>query len=100
MHRLKEEKRRQERKLRKKMDALRYAMKHLDPPVNAEDTWEVVMPRIEHLPEYQAIDSEQARIEAFEKFIKRLKVRKKELFLYIYILMEFLLLIGETNGAG
>lgn len=56
------------------MDALRYAMKHLDPPINVEDTWEVVKPRIEHLPEYEAIDSDQARMEAFEKFIKRLKV--------------------------
>lgn len=82
------------------MDALRYAMKHLDPPVNVEDTWEVVMPRIEHLPEYQAIDSEQARMEAFEKFIKRLKVQKRNwVYVCVYLLMGFLLLVGETNGA-
>ena len=76
-HRVKEEKRRQEKKIKKKIDALRHALKHLDPAINVEDSWDTVRPRIENLSEYQAIEAEQHRIEAYEKFIKRLKVVDK-----------------------
>ncbi|KAI7861501.1 hypothetical protein BDF14DRAFT_1868453 [Spinellus fusiger] len=72
----KEEKRRQERKLRRKMDSLRHAMKHIEAPVGAEETWEQVRPRIENLPEFQDIEDEKVRTEAFDKFIKRLKEKQ------------------------
>lgn len=59
------------------MDALRYAMKHVQPEIGVDETFEAVRPRIEGLPEFQAIEDEQARIDAFEKYMKRLKVRHK-----------------------
>ncbi|KAI7861177.1 hypothetical protein BDC45DRAFT_429679 [Circinella umbellata] len=74
--RLKEEKRRQEKKMKKKIDALRHAMKYVDPVINIDDSWETVRSRIENLPEYEAIENEQQRIEAYEKFIKRLKEKQ------------------------
>ncbi|KAI8144371.1 hypothetical protein BJV82DRAFT_513225 [Fennellomyces sp. T-0311] len=77
-HRVKEEKRRQEKKIKKKIDALRHAMKYLDPAVSVEDSWEAVRPRIENLAEYQAIETDQQRMEAYEKFIKRLKEKHAE----------------------
>ncbi|KAI9255189.1 hypothetical protein BDA99DRAFT_518130 [Phascolomyces articulosus] len=74
--RLKDEKRRQEKKMKKKIDALRHAMKYLEPTITVDDTWETVQPRIEHLPEYQTIEDEQQRMEAYEKYIKRLKEKQ------------------------
>ncbi|KAF7720876.1 hypothetical protein EC973_005885 [Apophysomyces ossiformis] len=77
-HRLKEEKRRQEKKLRKKMDALRHALKRLEPPVSLESEWKDIRPRAETLPEFQDIEDEENRVEAFNKFIKRLKEKQNE----------------------
>ncbi|KAI8388869.1 uncharacterized protein BYT42DRAFT_561565 [Radiomyces spectabilis] len=77
-HRQKELRRKQEKKMRKRMDALRYAMKHLETAINVEDTWESVRPRLEQLPEFQDIEEEQYRIEAFDKYIKRLKEKQNE----------------------
>lgn len=74
--RLKDEKRRQEKKLRKKLDIFRHALKHsLQPPVQLEDTWESIKSRVEGLDEYKEIEEESLKQEVFEKFLLRLKVR-------------------------
>lgn len=76
--RIKDEKRRQEKKLRKKLDIFRHALKHaLQPPIQLEDTWEVIKPRAELLKEYNDIDDEALKIEVFEKYLNRLKVNSK-----------------------
>lgn len=76
--RIKDEKRRQEKKLRKKLDIFRHALKHaLQPPIQLEDTWEVVKPRAELLEEYNDIDDEALKIEVFEKYLNRLKVNSE-----------------------
>lgn len=74
VHRLKDEKKRQERRIKRKIDALRHAIKHLQPPIKVDDTWESVKPRLEQLPEFNALDTEALQKEAFEKHIQRLKV--------------------------
>lgn len=78
--RLKDEKRRQEKKLRKKLDIFRHALKHgLQPPITIEDTWETIKPRAEEqLNEYKEIEDEALKEEVFNKFIARLKVIDKE----------------------
>ncbi|KAI8332508.1 hypothetical protein EDC96DRAFT_555435 [Choanephora cucurbitarum] len=76
--RVKDEKRRQEKKLRKKLDIFRYILKHLQPPIQLEDSWETVKPRVEYLEEYKDIESEEAKQEVFEKYLKRLKEKKED----------------------
>ncbi|KAI8646751.1 hypothetical protein BD408DRAFT_449573 [Parasitella parasitica] len=72
--RLKDEKRRQEKKLRKKLDIFRHALKHaLQPPVQLDDTWEIIKPRVEHLPEYHNVEDEALKQEVFDKYMKRLQ---------------------------
>ncbi|KAG0166822.1 hypothetical protein DFQ28_006852 [Apophysomyces sp. BC1034] len=77
-HRLKEDKRRQEKKLRKKMDAFRHALKRLEPSISVESTWSDVRSKADALPEFQDIEDEENRVEAFNKFIKRLKEKQNE----------------------
>ncbi|CEG69923.1 hypothetical protein CU097_005581 [Rhizopus azygosporus] len=77
-HRLKEEKRRHEKKQRKRMDVLRHALKKLQPPIQLEDTWDNVKSRIEEMEEYKDLDDESLAQEAFEKFMKRLKEKNEE----------------------
>ncbi|CAO0796974.1 unnamed protein product [Mucor circinelloides] len=71
--RIKDEKRRQEKKLRKKLDIFRHALKHaLQPPIQLEDTWETIKPRVEHMPEYHDVQDEALKQEVFDKYMKRL----------------------------
>lgn len=73
--RLKDEKRRQEKKMRKKLDIFRHALKHaLQPPIQLDDTWETIKPRVEHMGEYHDIEDEGLKQEVFDKYMKRLKV--------------------------
>ncbi|KAI9031946.1 hypothetical protein CLU79DRAFT_730816 [Phycomyces nitens] len=72
----KEERRRQERKLRRKMDNLRHVMKYIETPIGVEETWESVRPRLQDLPEFNEIEDEQICLEVFDKFIKRLKEKQ------------------------
>jgi pre-mRNA-processing factor 40 len=73
--RLKDEKRRQEKKLRRKLDIFRHALKHsLQPPITLEDTWETIKPRAEQLIEYKEIEQEDLKEEVFNKYLIRLKV--------------------------
>ncbi|KAF9975707.1 PRP40 pre-mRNA processing factor 40 [Actinomortierella ambigua] len=74
-HHAKEEKRRQERIARKKAEAFRYMLKHLDPPVTSESTWEEVKAKAESKPEFNAFDNDDQRKEVFERYLARLKER-------------------------
>ncbi|KAF9006017.1 hypothetical protein BDQ17DRAFT_1352580 [Cyathus striatus] len=72
-----DEKRRAERKRRHLQDDLRYALKKLPEPFDISLPYEEVVPLIEHLPEYKAVD-EEGRRAAFDKFVKRQKERMRE----------------------
>ncbi|GAB1739382.1 hypothetical protein NU219Hw_g4343t1 [Hortaea werneckii] len=68
-----------ERAQRKAVDALRSAIKHLEPPVRLGDTWEEVRVRIEREPEFADVEDEEARKSAFEKHMKRLKEKEEDI---------------------
>ena len=63
-----------ERQQRRLVDALRSRIKHLDnPPVAPNSSWESVRTQVAHLEEFQAIESEDLRRQAFDKVVRRLK---------------------------
>lgn len=57
------------------MDDLRYAFKKLDPPLELDAVYEEARERFVDLEEFKVIESEESRKSAFEKFIRRQKVR-------------------------
>lgn len=67
-----------ERQQRRAFDELRSYIKHLEPPILPEDTWEKVRPRLVRAPEYQAVTSEDSRRGAFEKVLRRIREREEE----------------------
>jgi pre-mRNA-processing factor 40 len=67
-----EERKYQERKVRKMMDAFRHYLKYLEKPVGVNESWVEVRKRCKG-GEFEALD-EQKREEAFGKFVRRLKV--------------------------
>ncbi|RFU35943.1 hypothetical protein B7463_g299, partial [Scytalidium lignicola] len=67
-----------ERQQRRAVDALRSFIKHLDPPVRLDDTYDRIRPRIENSEEYIALPSDELRRSAFDKFIRRLKEKEEE----------------------
>ncbi|KAI0126010.1 hypothetical protein BJ170DRAFT_685253 [Xylariales sp. AK1849] len=67
-----------ERQQRRAFDDLRSYIKHMDPPVLPDDTWEKVRPRLVRAPEFQAITSEESRRGAFEKVLRRVRDREEE----------------------
>ncbi|KAG6869219.1 hypothetical protein C0993_009082 [Termitomyces sp. T159_Od127] len=73
-----EEKRRAERKQRHLQDDLRYAFKKLPEPLDISLSYEEIVPLIQHLPEYIAVDDDEGRRAAFAKFVKRQKERQRE----------------------
>lgn len=73
-----DEKRRAERKQRHLQDDLRYALKKLHEPIDISMAYEDIVPLIEDLPEYKALDDEEGRRAAFTKFVKRQKERLRE----------------------
>ncbi|KAI0065611.1 hypothetical protein BV25DRAFT_1913625 [Artomyces pyxidatus] len=73
-----DERRRAERKQRHLQDDLRYAMKKLPEPLDVNLAYEEIVPVIENLPEYKALDDEGRRT-AFSKFVKRQKERMREI---------------------
>ncbi|KAF4593229.1 hypothetical protein EYR38_008943 [Pleurotus pulmonarius] len=73
-----DEKRRAERRQRHLQDDLRYALKKLPGGVDVGMSYEEVVPLIENLPEYKAIEDEESRRAAFAKFVKRQKERLRE----------------------
>ncbi|KAG6821479.1 hypothetical protein H0H93_010203 [Arthromyces matolae] len=73
-----DEKRRAERKQRHLQDDLRYALKKLPDPLDVSLSYEEVVPLIQHLPEYSALEDDEGRRAAFAKFVKRQKERQRE----------------------
>ncbi|OJA09724.1 hypothetical protein AZE42_08800 [Rhizopogon vesiculosus] len=74
-----EERRRAERRQRHLQDDLRYAMKKLPDPIDITLSYESVVPLIENLPEFKALDDDEGRRSAFSKFVKRQKERMREI---------------------
>ena len=60
------------------MDGLRSFIKHLEPPIRIDDTFERVRPRIERSEEYIAVTSDELRRSAFDKVIRRLKEKEED----------------------
>ncbi|KAG5652053.1 hypothetical protein H0H81_006473 [Sphagnurus paluster] len=73
-----DEKRRAERRQRHLQDDLRYALKKLPEPLDIALPYEEIVPLIQHLPEYIAIEDEEGRRAAFAKYVKRAKERIRE----------------------
>ena len=64
---------------RHQIDALRSRIKHLSaPPVTLTSTWEDVRPTVAHFEEFKALDSEDARKQAFDKVIRRLREKEED----------------------
>ncbi|KAL3428054.1 FF domain-containing protein [Phlyctema vagabunda] len=68
-----------ERQQRRAVDNLRSYIKHLEPPVRVDDTYERIRSRIDRSDEYSAVTSEDLRRSAFEKVIKRIKDKEEDL---------------------
>lgn len=73
-----EERKVEERRLRRKQDDLRAAMKKLEPPIGIDDTYDAVRIRISMLAEFTSLETEASREAAFDKYIRRLKERIEE----------------------
>ncbi|CAG8453577.1 7909_t:CDS:10 [Acaulospora morrowiae] len=65
--------RKQERRQRRKLDAFRSVFKNFETMITPEATWEQVRPVVEKTEEFHAIESEEQRIEVFNKFMDRVK---------------------------
>ncbi|KAF2088909.1 hypothetical protein K490DRAFT_38194 [Saccharata proteae CBS 121410] len=74
-----EDKHQAERHQRRAVDALRSRIKHLEPPVLVGDTWEQVRPRLEKFEEFRALDTDELRRSAFEKYVRRLREKEEDL---------------------
>nr|GAT60860.1 predicted protein [Mycena chlorophos] len=72
-----DEKRRAERRLRHLQDDLRYALKRLSIPSETVE-YEAAVPLMQDLPEFKAIEDEEARKAAWSKYVKRQKERQRE----------------------
>ena len=59
------------------VDDLRYALKKVDPPIDVDTaTYEEVVPLVNETDEWKALEgNEDARKQAWEKFVRRQKVR-------------------------
>ncbi|CAI2167816.1 14245_t:CDS:10 [Funneliformis geosporum] len=71
--------RKQERRQRRKLDAFKAILRHFEAMISPDTTWEQVRPILEKTEEFQAIESEEQRLEVFNKFIDRVreKILKK-----------------------
>lgn len=67
-----------DRHRRRGVDALRSRIKHLEPAVRIDDSWELVRERVEKTDEYRALETDELRKSAFEKVIKRLKEKEED----------------------
>lgn len=75
--RVEEDKALAERNQRKAVDNLRSVIKHLEPPVEIDDSFDSVKPRLESYKEYQVLDDEARKI-AFSKYIRRLQDKAED----------------------
>lgn len=78
VRRIEDDRHQQERSQRRRVDALRSLIRHLEPAVEVSDTYEKVRPRILASDEFKALDSEDQRKAAFEKHIRRLKEKHED----------------------
>lgn len=67
-----------ERQQRRAIDSLRSYIKHLEPPIRVDETYEKVLPRIEKSEEFTAVISDDSRRLAFDKVIRRLKEKEDD----------------------
>ena len=67
-----------EKRQRRAIDDLRSRIKRLDPPITISDTWDRVRPRVESTPEYKALDNDDLRKMALEKFQRRLREKGED----------------------
>ncbi|KAF7312223.1 hypothetical protein MIND_00235300 [Mycena indigotica] len=72
-----DEKRRAERRMRHLQDDLRYALKKLSIPSETVE-YEAAVPLMQDLPEFKALEDEESRKAAWNKYIKRQKERQRE----------------------
>lgn len=77
IHKKAEEKRADERRIRRKIDNLRSAIKYLKPPISADASYDEIRPLISILPEFAALHSEEHRMAAFDKYIRRLREKRE-----------------------
>ncbi|CAG8752822.1 13856_t:CDS:2, partial [Racocetra persica] len=70
--------RKQERRQRRKLDAFKSILKHFESMIAPEATWEQVRPILEKTEEFQAVGSEEQRVEIFTKFMERVKEKHLE----------------------
>ncbi|GAA5982093.1 hypothetical protein JCM10908_004736 [Rhodotorula pacifica] len=73
-----DERRRAEKRIRVLVDDLRYALKKVDPPIDVDTaTYEEVVPLVEETDEWKALEgNDDARKQAWEKFVKRQKEKR------------------------
>ncbi|CAG8646889.1 8079_t:CDS:10, partial [Racocetra fulgida] len=62
---------------RRKLDAFKSILKHFESMIAPEATWEQVRPILEKTEEFQAVGSEEQRVEIFTKFMERVKHLEK-----------------------
>lgn len=67
-----------ERQQRRAVDSLRSFIKHLEPPIRIDDTYEKVRSRIDKSEEYLALPTDELRRSAFDKVIRRLKEKEED----------------------
>lgn len=77
LKRAEEDKALAERNQKKAVDNLRSVIKHLEPQVNIDDSFESIRPRLESYKEYQVLDDEARQI-AFSKYIRRLQEKAED----------------------
>ncbi|KAG6050654.1 hypothetical protein E4U39_003526 [Claviceps sp. Clav50 group G5] len=67
-----------DRHQRRAVDDLRAYLKRLEPPILLGDTYEKVRPRLVKSEEFQAVSSEDLRRGAFDKHMRRLRVKEED----------------------
>ncbi|KAL0936570.1 FF domain-containing protein [Colletotrichum truncatum] len=73
-----DEERQSERQQRRAVDDLRAYLKRMDPPITLDDTYEKLKSRLAEIPAFQAVTSEDARIAAFDRHMRRLREKEEE----------------------
>lgn len=74
-----EERRRLDRKMKVQIDDLRYALRDIDPPIEPGTFYEEALPRFQDLPEFKALEDEEGRRSAYERYIKRQAEKREEI---------------------
>ncbi|KAI8050250.1 hypothetical protein BDF22DRAFT_696288 [Syncephalis plumigaleata] len=75
MRKEEETQRRKERSKQKREEHFKSSLRHLEPRLEVTARWEEVRPRVENKSSFLAMESEEERIQVFEKYITKLKAR-------------------------